>query len=509
MKKRDVLLLTIDLGTTFIKASVYDKDSNMIARTSVKVVSECSAPGVFTQRGEDIFNSVLNCMKAISDQLGSMANKVEAISFTGQMSGFMGVDKNWNDITTWSCSMDTRYIPYAEILLSELGDQFLRISGTNSPQMAPKFKWFKTEFQGEANKIEKYLMISGYVIGRLGDLSIDDAVIDKTYTQWTGLVDLKKAEWSNELCDAVGMDKRHLPRIIGSNVICGHLSARMAAITGFMQGIPLVSGAGDKVAGCLGSNVVNDGDMILEASSYGAITCCIDGFSPDFDTKRYDIVPSAIDGQYLALNYIIGSGMTLDWFVNLFGENMSASKNEDFDELERKVNQVAMGCNGLMAIGLLGGSAQPLDGSLKGMWMGFDWSHKKEHFYRALLESYCYDFALTIRSIKRVNPGLSIDKVKIIGGGANSAVWTQMSADIIGKTYQRLNREDVAMWGAAILAGNAIGLFPDIKKTASENVGIKTEYLPNMTNHWNYLKYIDNYKKFVSELQPYYRILKE
>ena len=116
---------------------------------------------------------------------------VEAIAFTGQMSGFMGVDKEWNDITTWSCSLDSRYMPYAERQMKELKDKFLCIGGTNFPQMAPKYEWFKTEFPEESKKISKYLMISGYVIGKLGDITVEDAVMDRSFIMWTGLADVQ------------------------------------------------------------------------------------------------------------------------------------------------------------------------------------------------------------------------------------------------------------------------------------------------------------------------------
>lgn len=507
MSNKDTLLMTIDLGTTFIKASIYDQESNVLASASARVKSECPKPGVFIQRGDDIFDSVINSIKSITIELGEKNVNVGAISFTGQMSGFMGVDKDWNDITTWSCSMDSRYMPYADRQVARLGKEFLEISGTNAPQMAPKFEWFKTEYPEESKKIAKYLMISGYVIGRLGDSPIDDATIDKSYTQWTGLADVRNSVWSDEICSAVGMDKKYLPKIVGSNYICGTLSQKMADITGLKSGIPLVSGAGDKICGCLGSAAVNVGDTVFEASTYGALSACVDEYKPDLESRRIDIVPSSIDGYFFPMNFIIGSGMTLDWFINQFQMNEGDDVAKVFETIEKRAANIAPGCDGLMSIGLLGGSGMPLEGSIKGMWMGFDWSHKVEHFYRAILESYCYDFTLTLRSVEKLHPTYDIDNVKIIGGGAKSDLWTQMMADVMGKTFHRLSRKDVAMWGAAILAGNAIGLFPDIKETARKYVSISKAFNPDMEMHSKYLPYLEQYEQFVRELIPFYKRL--
>ena len=262
-----ILLLTVDLGTTFIKTSAYNQSGLVIAQSSAKVKSKCSSPREFTQNGEDIFNSVINCLDDTVQQLGNLAKQVEAIAFTGQMSGFMGVDKHWSDITTWLCSMDSRYIPYAEQQIKHLGNKSLEFCGTNAPQMAPKCEWFKTEFKEQFARVAKCLMISGYIMGKLSDIPIKDAVIDKTYIHWTGLADVRKATWSDELCNAVGINNDLLPNIVSSNKICAGLSKKAAESIGLKSEFPLVSGAGDKIAGYTGSGVVDNGDTILEASS--------------------------------------------------------------------------------------------------------------------------------------------------------------------------------------------------------------------------------------------------
>lgn len=503
------LLMAIDLGTSFIKAGVYDTNSRCIACEMEAVVDYRPAPGVFIQKGDELLASVVSCMKKIVTSLGSKSSQIEAIAFTGQMSGFMGVDQDWNDITTWSCSLDSRYMPYADRQMKELKDKFLRIGGTNFPQMAPKYEWFKTEFPEKSKKIKKYLMISGYIIGRLGDIPITEAVIDRSYTQWTGLSDVQNDRWSDEICEAISLDQDHLPHIVNSNHICAHLNQRMADVIGLHSGIPLVSGAGDKAAGCLGAGIVNYGDTIFEASSYGEISCCVPEYRPDMLERRLDVIPSAVPGDFFATHFVAGSGITLDWYMNTFGEGKERPVKELFAEMEKNIATVNPGSNGLMAIGLLGGNSMPSDGVLRGMWMGFDWSHKKEHFYRALMESFTYDFTLSLNSIERLYPEYQPDHVKIIGGGAKSEVWPQMCADVQNKRYVCLNRDDTALWGAAILAGNAIGIFDNLKETAVKHTKVVKEYQPNSNVGKQYHKYMELYRQYVVELHDFYRRLQE
>ncbi len=501
---KDILLMSVDLGTSFIKVGVYNTDSRCVASEIEPVKDYRPSPGVFIQKGEELFASVLACIKKTAHTLVARAQTIEAIAFTGQMSGFMGVDEHWNDITTWSCSLDSRYMPYAERQMAQLRDPFLEIGGTNFPQMAPKFEWFLKEFPLESKKIAKYLMISGYVIGKLGDLPIEEAVIDRTFTQWTGLANVRNDSWSEQLCDAIELDRRFLPRIVRSNDICGYLSASSARETGLKAGIPLVSGAGDKPAGCLGAAIVTPGDMIFEASSYGEISCCVEEYRPDFIERRLDVIPSAIPGEFYATHFVAGSGITLDWFMNTFVRQDGVRTKEMFADMEEKVAGIEPGCDGVMALGLLGGSSMPLDGTLRGLWMGHDWSHKKEHFYRALLESFSYDFALCIRSIERLYPEYQLNDIRMIGGGAKSSVWPQMCADVQGKTYQLLNREDVAMWGAAMLAGNAIGVFGDLKQTAKTHVKVEKEFKPDFIKKAKYDRYLSIYETYMVELHDFF-----
>ncbi len=501
---KNSILLAVDLGTSFIKTGAYAIDSKCIACASEPVSYEKPATGIFLQYGEQLFQSVVNCIKKTVMELKDQSSRIEAIAFTGQMAGFMGVDQNWNDITTWSCSLDTRYTPYAVRQQRQFSKDFLEISGTNAPLMCAKYEWFKSEFPEKASKIVKYVMISGYVIGRLGEVPIEEATIDGSYVTWSGMGDVKNKQWSRKICDQIGIDMKLLPKIVDSNTICGRLSQRMAEELGLKSGLPLVSGAGDKVAGCVGAGILDFGDMIFEAASYGGFSCMVEDFRPDKEEHYFDIITSAQKGSFYAHKYIQGSGITLDWFIDNFVVSESLDKKAAFKLIDELAGKVAPGSDGILAIGLLGGSAIPFDSAMKGLWMGHNWSHGKGHLYRALLESFSYDLALTIDRVETSYPEYCLDSVKLIGGGAKSRVWAQIMADITGKLFMRLNREDVALWGAAILAGNAVGIFHDIKRVSREYVNIQEIFEPDMDKNRKYQKYKRLYRDFTRELHDFY-----
>ena len=98
----------------------------------------------------------------------------------------------------------------------------------------------------------------------------------------------------------------------------GHLSKKAAETTGLRSGIALISGAGDKIDGCVGANVLKKGDMIFEAASYAGLSCLVDDFRPDYEQRYFDILDGAFPDDLYAHYYIPGSGITLNWFMDHF-----------------------------------------------------------------------------------------------------------------------------------------------------------------------------------------------
>ena len=429
---KETYLLSVDLGTSFIKAAAYDLSGVQHAIMQVSVENDTSQAGIFIQSGEEIYHSVLSALRGISRQLGEKVNQIAAICFTGQMAGFMGAGPHWEDVTSWSCSLDTRYAPYVERQIAMCGDDFLEISGTNAPVMAPKISWLMHNFPEQEANTAKYMLISSYIAGRLGESDIEEAAVSSSYATWTGLADIRKKSWSEELCGRLGIPVEKLPRIVNYHTIVGKLSKAAAEAVSLPSGIPLAAGAGDKIAGCIGAGILSAGDVTFEASSYAAVSVLTDSYRPNPERKDYDAIPAMEDGQFYLHRYFPGSGITLQWFIDNFC-GTERSSNRIFKEIESLTEKVPLGSEGLLAVGMLGGSAMPFDGKLRGAWVGHSWNHRKEHFYRALLEGFSYELALTLDSIKTMYPEWNrASDIVLTGGGANSAVWARILADVTG-----------------------------------------------------------------------------
>ena len=501
------LFMAVDLGTSFIKSAVYTPEGHCLSGWSESVKDERPAPGIFLQRGEYLYDAVCSCLKKTAEQLGDKAQSIKAIAFTGQMAGSMGVDENWGDITTWSCSLDTRYLPYAQQQREQLQEEMFTVGGTNAPVMCAKYAWFREEFPEEHKKIAKYVMLNGYIIGRLSHIPVEEAKIDYSLITWTGMSDIMNRRWSAQLCGKLGVDMTLLPEIVDCTTIGGYLADDEARKLSLPAGIPLILGAGDKVSGCTGAGIFDESDMIFEAASYGAISCKVKDVRLDTVRRNYDVIGAVDSESFYVHKYIQGSGISIDWFVDSFIRESGMEKKEAFRLADTLAARVPPGSENMLAVGLLSGSAMPFDSELRGAFIGHTWAHSKGHFYRALLESFSYDLALTLESIRKANPENQNRTVKLIGGGAKSSVWPQMLADVTGYDFALLNREDVALWGAAMLAAKGIGEIRDIAALAKEKAGIRTVFSPCGERHAKYQNYSSLYEDFTTQMHGIYRRL--
>ena len=502
------LMMAVDLGTSFIKSAVYDMDGNRIASGKEPVQSLQPAPGCFIQKGGDLMASVLRCMKAAADQTENVQD-IAVLSFSGQMAGFMAVGSDWEDITGWSCSADTRYVPFANRQMAQFADDFYSICGTNSPLFSTQYAWFASEFPQEAKRISKYLMLTGYVIGNLGDRSVEDAVIDRSLITWTGLADVKNARWSEKLCDELHVPMDRLPRITESYEVVNRLSRKAAELTGLSEGLPIVSGAGDKIAGCTGAGNLRPGDMLFEAASFGAVSCVTEDFRLDQEHRGFDLLNS-IGGKYCAHFYMPGSGITQEWFVNQFCRDRNESLTEAFDRMDQEMAAVPAGSDGLFAEGMLSGTVMPFNGDLRGAFVGETWTHTRAHFYRALMESFAYALGSAISRITAVYPEYAAQKkIRMIGGGAKSPAQAQLYADVLGKQMETIPVKDPALWGACLLGAKGIGLVDDLPSYAEKFVQNGKAYEPDPEKTNLYRKYADIYYEFNEQLTEMSRKLQK
>ena len=488
-------LIGVDIGVSFIKVGVYDIDGNCEASVTKTNPGHYPKQDVFIQSSEEMVKIVISSLKEAVEKSGIKSSTVMAIGFSGAMGGFMGVNKNLEPVAEWSIVSDRRYNKYVSELLLKAERKIIELSGSNFAVFGPKILWWKNDYPEIYSQVKKFMGICGFVISRLGKVPAEDAAIDNTIIIFSALADVKNSCWSEELCSEFGIEISLLPKIVEPNTVTGFLSKDVANMCGLPQGIPLVAGAGDKAAGNLGAGLVSPGQLIDEAATYGALSVCVDRYVPDVDNKTLGNLPSPVKGLYTPGAYLVVSGATSAWFVDIFAteeKKESQQKNLSiFKILDENAAKIPPGSDGLFSISLLSGRGSPNDPDIRGLYIGHSLMHKKEHFYRAMLESFAYEYAFYFNVMKKNYPELKFDEAIVMGGGAKSDFYNQIKCDVLGIPYSRLSRDDFALLGNILIAGNADGIYQDLKASA-QKFAVKTKrYIPDEKNHSFYKKYID------------------
>jgi xylulokinase len=272
-----------------------------------------------------------------------------------------------------------------------------------------------------------------------------------------------------------------------------------------LAGTPIVAGSADQSAGYIGAGITEANRMASNAGTYPVLAVCTDQFHPDMAYRMAEIIPSVIPGLWNPTSYIIGGGLSHHWFRETFaladdiaaeeiGSGMTA-----YEVLDQNAGGLPPGSDKLFFLPHLGGRACPANTDLKGGWFGFTWTHKREHFYRSILEAIAYEQHLQFQAFKSANSDLAVQEITAYGGGTRSTLWNQIKADVLGVPHVLLDKEDLAPLGNAILAGYALGIYDDMAETAERFVKRTTRFEPRPEMHEHYQEYAAYYAELLCQ----------
>ena len=488
-------MLGIDIGTTGTKAALFNRDGKLLSQgfEPSRLIQVC--PGVVEQDLEEIYVETAQAVRKCLFATVEGPEKIAGISIDGQMAGICGIDKDWNPATPYDSWLDTRCEPFVREMMNWAGDRIIRLSGgPASFNHGPKILWWKNEKPDTYQRISKFIVPSVYVAGKMAGLKSEDSWVDYTYLHFSCLSDLLEKRWADELCDLFDVDIGKLPRILNPWDRIGDLSEKESKVFGLVPGIPIAAGCGDTAATVLGGGVVRPGMAFDVAGTASCLITCTDRFTPDVEHRTVMWPRGVIPGLFTPIAYINGGGLDLEWFRDQFCKI-------DFEELDRLAEELEPGSNRLLSIPHLGGRVCPNDPHLRGLWMGFSWNHRKEHFYRSLLEAIAFEYALYLKIQRDLQPEQQFKEVRVIGGGARSRVWNQIKADVLQIPYVRLDQEEFATLGGAIIAGRMVGFWKDLGEVATRFAKPGERIEPKKENLAVYKRYTDFYGELIHEIR--------
>ena len=495
---RKKYLIGVDLGTSATKAALYDFDGKLVADATVDVPIHYPEPGVVDQDFQDFYRTAAQTVETCIRESGIDSKEVAAIAFDSQMAGVGAIDENHEPVARFDSWLDMRCEPYIKFLEENYGELITRVTGCPPTcDHGPKILYMKNERPDDYRQAAKFVMPGGYVAGKMAELKADEAFIDYTYIHFSALSNALEGSWSEEICTHVGVEMERLPKIVEPWRVVGEVSDQAASIFGLAPGTVIAAGCGDTAAGALGVGIVKAGMVFDTAGTASVLAGCTDQYAPDINNRALLTMRSVIPGLWHPLAYIAGGGQALTWFRDQIYSTQQGEfqAGEDlYGRLEELADKASLGADDLYFSPHLTGRICPATPEMRGAWIGFSFSHRLEHFYRAILEAVAYEYAYYLQILKELIPNLNLTEARAIGGGARSAVWNQIKADVLGVPFLRLDRSEYGTWGSAMIAGKAAGIYDDLAQVAFEHAQPAGDPVtPDQDHHQQYQEHVARY----------------
>lgn len=473
------LLLGIDLGTSSVKAALFDGACRAVASATCDYPTLHPQPGYAEQRPADWWQATYRAVRAATSRADGA---VAAIGISGQMHGTVLLHANGtsDDAIIWQ---DRRSAAQAGAITQEIGAERL-IALTGNPvavglQLAT-LRWLAENRPERLAAAHKILLPKDWLRWRMtGEFATDpsDAV-------GTLLFDPRMEAWCEQLVDAAHIRMEQLPDVKPSNGIAGWLSQEAAQELGLAEDVPVTVGGADTPCALLASAVFEETTLLLNLSTGGQLCLPVEWANYDAKGRIHtlrSVFPSESRAGWYQMGATLAAGMALRWL-----RDQALQSPLDYTALVESAAQVSAGADGLLFLPYLVGERTPLmDASARGAFIGLSDHHDQRHLVRAVLEGAtfaAYDAYLAMREVAHAP-----QRIALAGGGSRSPLWRQIVADLFGLPVAPLVANEQSALGAALLAGEALHWWKALEQQL-DCVQFEDEVLPNPAAHQRYMQ---------------------
>ena len=427
------LFLGLDVGTQGTKALVIDVDARTVAARASSAYDLLPGlpPGAAEQHPDTWWNAVRECARALAEQID--LERVRALGVSGQQHGFVALDRERRVIRPAKLWCDTSTAAEARELTQVLGRH------VPAGFTASKILWLKRHEPQHFARLAHVLLPHDWINFRLsGELAMEagDA-------SGTALLDPVTRRFDARACYAI--DERleaMLPRLVAPDEPVGRLTKEAARELGLPAGIPVAPGGGDNMCAAIGAGATRPGVAVLSLGTSATVFA----YSRTAVLDPEGLIAPFCDstGGYLPLLCVMNATGVLHEVARLF-------PGHDLDALTRSAERVPPGSDGLLFLPYLQGERVPdlpdATGTLLGIRPGL---LDPGHLFRAALEGVSLNLAWGVERMRAL--GLTIEDLRLVGGGARNALWARILADVLDARVLRLAESESAALGAALQA---------------------------------------------------------
>jgi len=439
-----MLTIGIDSGTQSTKSLVLDTESGAVLATAQRAYGliENLPPGHMEQDPQVWINAVDDTIRECLAQIGARKDEVAAIGVSGQQHGLVPLNKENEVIRPAKLWCDTSTIEQCEQFSQEFGGVAGLVKLAGNPIMpgytAPKILWMKQNEPANYGALDCILLPHDYINFQL----TGERTMEYGDASGTGLLDVRKREWCEPLCDFIDERVREfLPKPESSRGVTGLLRDKLRTQWGLKK-CPIVSaGGGDNMMGAIGTGNIEAG--IVTASLGTSGTLYSHAKEPVTD-KEGDVAAfcDSTDG-WLPLICTMNVTVATEQVRHLFGWG--------YPGLEEAVANTAPGSEGLLFLPYLNGERTPNLPNGCGVLHGLNTRNMTAaHVARAVTEGVTMGLAYGLKRFRKL--GVKPAEIRLTGGGTNSATWRQICADVFGVPTVCLKSTEGAALGAAVQA---------------------------------------------------------
>ena len=454
----------IDLGSTNIKAAIYDKNFNLIDRQSRPV-------NYIRENGFVEFDAYAYCR----DLIGLLAEMVEKngvkaldqIAFTGQAESLVVLGKDGMPLMNAISWMDERSTEECE----ELAKQFspaLCEAVTGQMAVLPtwpatKIAWLRKNRPEIYQSADCYMLLKDYIVFALTGKKLSDMSI-ATFSFYFDIYN--KVYWK-EMLEAIGVSESQLPALCEPCTVAGGLTEAVSKELKLSTATQVNVGTLDHFAGMIGTGNITPGGITLSTGTVMAMATMCGEPTPKScgNAMHYGFLPNT----WVMLPVAESGGVSLEWFRR-------SCMQADYDEMNATLAK--RGPNELIFLPyLVGTNAPEFDAEANGVFWGLRQEHDAIDMAGAVMEGVSFVLRKNCEYIAR--NGMKPTAIIATGGGAKSPIWCQLQADITGLPVQIPTEKEAACLGAAIIAAVGDGHFESYQAAVEATVKMQMQYEPH------------------------------
>lgn len=450
-------VIGIDIGTQSTKALVLDGQGRIIASHQQGYRVDTPQPRWAEQWPEVWWRAMVDCIEGCLADPEVDASSVQALCISSLYGGSgIAVDADMQPLHPCLIWMDRRAESQVRWVQQHVDLAWLEAitgNGVDSYYGFTKMMWLKQERPDLWADTRYLLPPNSYLAWRLtGEVAVDHSSAGNI----GGVYDLRQRCWSSETTAALGLDFDKLPpRLVDSGDAVGGLSEAMARQLGLAANIPIIAGGVDAAMATLAGGATAPGHHV---AMIGTSMCW--GMINQQPTAGSGLIsfPHVLNGQRDIYTFggALTAGASVSWYLDTFFADHE--HGDAYAELEPLASALPPGADRLLFLPYLMGERSPVwDARASAAFIGLNFTHRREHMYRAVLEGVAYALRHNMQAGEAMQVELD-PRLIVVGGVTQSDLWMQIIADVTGRPVYTYRENVEAALGAGLLAARHQGL---------------------------------------------------